>query len=318
MTVPVRIACDAFDTMRALQDGSIGVEGAVLHFETEMTNPERHRRMVRDLAFDICELNVSTYLIARERGVPITAIPIFPFRKFRHGSIFVRGDSGLTSAGELAGRRIGVPNMQPASNVWIRGILRDAGKLDDRDVTWVTEKDEEIDFLHALAARTERAPQGKRLDDLLVEGAIDAIISPLVPASVIAGDGRIRRLYPDYVARERAYFQRSGQFPIMHLMAVSDRFAREHPQLLGSLADAFERSKQAAFAQMRNVRLVSLAWFGAHWEDEQALFGPDAWPNGLIPINRQAIEMAQRYTFEQGLIGSLKAVDELFWDGGPG
>lgn len=314
MAVPVRIACDDFDTMRALQDGSVPVEDAALSFETGMSNPERHRRMVRDLAFDLCELNVSTYMVARERDVPITAIPIFPFRKFRHGSIFVRGGSDLASAAQLSGRRIGVPNMQPASNVWIRGILRDEGEFDDSEVTWVIEKDEEIDFLNPIESRMERAPHGKGLDELLIGGAIDAIISPLVPAPLLAGDGRIRRLYPDYVARERQYFERTGQFPIMHLMAVTNRFAQDHPALLERLVEAFERSKQAAFARMENVRLVSLAWFGAQWEEERALFGPDAWPNGLIPINRQAIETAQRYAFEQGLIRSLRSVDELFWN----
>jgi 4,5-dihydroxyphthalate decarboxylase len=85
----LKLACDPFEFVRALQDRRVEPEGIELDFQPEMSNPVRHRVMARDMAFDICELNVTTYLIARDQGVPLTALPIFLFRKFRHGSIFI-------------------------------------------------------------------------------------------------------------------------------------------------------------------------------------------------------------------------------------
>lgn len=117
MTSPMRltIAADPFEIVRELEEGHIKPEGIELDFQPEMTNPVRHRAMVRDLAFDVCELNVCTYLIAKAKGAPITALPIFLFHKFRHGNIFVHADSGLHEPANLVGKKIAVPNLQPAA-----------------------------------------------------------------------------------------------------------------------------------------------------------------------------------------------------------
>src|ERR1700678_2001059 len=123
--ITLTIACDDFDIVRAMMDGTVKPDGIDLVFTTELSNPERHSRMVHDLAFDVCELNVSTYLIAKERGVAITAMPVFLFRKFRHGNVFVNTQSAIKTPQDLIGQRIGCPNLQPASNVWLNGILQD-------------------------------------------------------------------------------------------------------------------------------------------------------------------------------------------------
>ncbi len=306
------IACDPFESVRALEERHIAPEGIELDFQPEMSNPVRHRAMARDLAFDICELNISTYLIALDRGAPLTAIPIFLFRKFRHGNIFINPKSGIRTAADLVGKRVGCPTMQAASNVWIHGILQDAGELPHSSITWVIERDEDIGFTPRPDQRLERAPKGSNIVDLLMAGELDAITTPQTPPPLIAGDPRIGRLFPDYVARERQYFQQTGLFPIMHVTAAPKSLIEREPWIVQSLINAFEASKQAAYKHFANVRVGTLAWFGAQWEEERLLLGEDPWPHGLTPLNRRNLETAIRYTYEQGLISRVMPIEEIF------
>ena len=310
--IGLTVACDEFDHIRALLDGSVTVDGVDLSFITDLSNPQRHGRMVRDLAFDVCELNLPTYLIACESGVPITAIPVFLFRKFRHGNVFINPQSGIASPKDLIGRRIGCPTLQPASNVWINGILQDRYGVPYRSQTWVVERDEDAPFTPSDDLKIERVEKGKRIVPMLLSGELPAIMVPQTPRPLLDGDGRIARLFPDYVARERTYFQETGIFPIMHVTAIRQELVDRYPWLPARLCEAFEIAKRIAYRRLENVRVVTLPWFGAHWEDERALFGPDPWAYGLGAVNRKALDTIIRYTHEQGLISSPKSVEELF------
>jgi len=308
------VACDPFDSVRALMDGTLQAPELELDFVTDMTNPERHMRMVRDLAFDVCELNISTFLIAHDQSVPVTAIPVFLFRKFRHGNIFVRADSGIAHPNDLKGRRVGLPNLQPAANVWIKGILRDEFGLGYQDFIHVVQEDEEIAFDPPSGLRVERALAGAKVFDMLERGDLPAVISPLVPDAIAEPQSGVRRLFPDYLARERAYFVRTGLFPIMHVTVVRNDLLRRHPWLGARLCGLFEAAKHMAYRHVANTRLVPLAWFGAHWEDECNLFGGDAWPNGLTALNRRNVQTAIDYSFDQGLMRRKPAIEDLFVD----
>ena len=300
--ITLTIACDDFDHIRALIDGTVKPQGIDLVFITELTNPERHGRMVRDLAFDVCELNLPTYLIARERGVPITALPVFLFRKFRHGNVYINPQAGIATPKDLIGKRIGCPTMQPASSVWINGILQDQYAVPFRSQTWVVERNEDAAFTPPADLKIERAPRGKSVVSMLLNGELPAIMTPQTPKPLLDGDNRIARLFPDYVERERDYFQATGIFPIMHVTAIKQEVVDRYPWVPAMLSRAFEDAKQKAYQRMANVRVVPLPWFGAHWEDEWALFGPDPWAYGLGEANRKTLETAIRYAHEQGMI----------------
>jgi 4,5-dihydroxyphthalate decarboxylase len=306
------IACDDFDTVRAMIDGTVKPDGIDLVFTTELSNPERHSRMVRDLAFDVCELNVSTYLIAKERGVAITAMPIFLFRKFRHGNVFINTQSAIKTPQDLIGQRIGCPNLQPASNVWLNGILQDDFGVPHRRQTWVVERDEDAAFTPPPDLRIERTPPGRTAVSMLLDGELAAAMTPQTPQALLDRDPRIVRLFPDYVQRERAFFERTGIFPIMHVTVIKQEIVDRYPWVPRALRRAFDEAKQVAYKRMANVRVIPLPWFGAHWEDERALFGPDPWTYGLTDLNRKNLATVIRYTHEQGLTSKAAPIDELF------
>ncbi len=168
MSLILTAACDPFELARALEDGSVRARGVELRFQPEMTNPARHKAMVRDLAFDICELNICTYLIAREAGVPITALPVFLFRKFRHGSIFVNPAGRIKQPADLAHARIGCPNLQAAAVVWASGILQDEFGVNQRAPIWVTERDEDLGFSIPADLTLVRVPAGTNVAEMLL------------------------------------------------------------------------------------------------------------------------------------------------------
>jgi 4,5-dihydroxyphthalate decarboxylase len=310
--ITLTIACDDFDHIRALIDGTVKPQGIDLVFITELTNPERHGRMVRDLAFDVCELNMPTYLVARDAGVPITAFPVFLFRRFRHGHVFINPRAGISGPHDLIGRRIGCTTLQPASNVWINGILQDRHGVPFREQTWVVERDEDAPFTPPPWLKIERVRPGKSAVTMLLDGELSALMTPQTPKPILDGDQRIARLFPDYVERERIYFKETGIFPIMHVTAIKQEIVDHHPWVPMMLCRAFEEAKQLAYRRMANVRVVPLPWFAAHWEEERKLFGSDPWAYGLGEANRKTIETAVRYTHEQGLTSRAMTVDEMF------
>ena len=140
-------------------------------------------------------------------------------------------------------------------------------------------------------------------------------MTPQTPKPILDGDKRIARLFPDYVERERAYFQETGIFPIMHVTTIKQEIVDRYPWVPMMLCRAFEEAKQLAYQRMANVRVVPLPWFAAHWEEERKLFGPDPWAYGLGEANRRTIETAVRYTHEQGMTSRPMSIDEMFVPG---
>jgi 4,5-dihydroxyphthalate decarboxylase len=310
--IKLTFACDDFEVAMPLLTGAVEIEGVEPVFVTELSNPERHGLMVKKLAFDVCELNVTNYLVARDQGVPITAIPVFLFRKFRHGNVYVNTAAGIKTPADLAGRRVGASNMQVASNVWIAGILEEHYGLRLRDIIWVLEREEDTPFDYPIDLKVEHVPAGKTATSMLLNGEIDALMHPNTPKQIMSHDSRIARLFPDYMERELAYFNQTGLFPIMHVTAVRQDVMDRYPWLAAVLFKAFEKAKAQAYHRMHNVRVIPLAWFEGHWEEERHLFGPDAWPYGLDSTNRRNLETIIHYSQQQGLIRRPWKIDELF------
>jgi len=308
------VACGGYEIVRALEDGTVRADGIDLVMLTGMGSRERHWRLARRLEFDVCEMNVGAYFMARDRGLPITAIPVFLHRRFRHGFIFVNTRAGIETPRDLIGKRVGSTNFQPAGNIWIRGILEEHYGVPHQAITWVVERSEDVEFEPPPGLRIEKAPEGQSLDALLAEGELPAMISPTVPRPFVDGDPRVARLFPDYKAIELEYFRQTGIFPIMHVTVVKQAIVDRYPWVATNLVQAFEQAKQAAYRRVANPRMVPLAWMRTAWEEERALLGPDPWEYGLSETNRRNLATILRYTRQQGLISREPALDELFVD----
>src|SRR5688500_4968056 len=108
----------------ALKSGEVTAPGISFDFEEVPVLVHAFRRMVRELAYDVSEMAITTYLCAKAHGVPFTALPIFLVRGFHHGAIVHNTSLGIASPKELEGRRVGVNRgYTVTTGVWARGIL---------------------------------------------------------------------------------------------------------------------------------------------------------------------------------------------------
>jgi len=308
------VACGDYDIVRAFKEGAVQADGLDLVFLTEMGPRERHWRMGRKHEFDVCEENVGAYYMIRDRGEPLTAIPVFMHRRFRHGFVFVNSAAGIREPKDLNGKIVGGTNFQPAANIWMRGILEEHYGLKHRSITWLVDRSDDIPFTPPSDLRIEMKNSPKALSDMLADGDIPAMISPTLPKPFIQGDKRIARLFADYKNVEIDYFRQTGIFPIMHVTTVKQEIVDKYPWIPTNLVKAFEASKQLAYKRVANPRMVPLAFVRTAVEEQEAILGKDPWSYGLTPQNRKNLETVQRYAHQQGLIKKIVPLDALFAD----
>ena len=308
------VACGDYDIVRAFKEGAVQADGLDLVFLTEMGPRERHWRMGRKHEFDVCEENVVAYYMIRDQGEPLTAIPVFMHRRFRHGFVFVNSAAGIREPKDLNGKTVGGTNFQPASNIWMRGILEEHYGLKHRSITWLVDRSEDIPFTPPSGLRIEMKTSPKSLSDMLADGDIPAMISPTLPRAFVQGDKRIARLFADYKNVEIEYFRQTGIFPIMHVTTVKQDIVDKYPWVPTNLVKAFEASKQLAYKRVANPRMVPLAFVRTAVEEQEAILGKDPWSYGLTPQNRKNLETVQRYAHQQGLIKTIVPLDALFAD----
>ena len=306
------LACGDYELTRPLTEGMIKAEGITFVPDTRYGAKERHWAMAKHNAYDICEFNAPAYFMARDRGFEWTALPVFAHRRFRHGFIFVNPQSGIREPKDLIGKRVGGTNFQPAGNVFMRGVLEEEYGVPHDSIHWFTERGEDIDFTPHKGLHIERIRDDQTLDDMLLNGELDARLEPEYPVPFLKGDPRCVQLFPDPKAVEIDYFKRTGIFPIMHVTVVKREVVDKHPWVVQSLMTAFEKAKAMAMKRVENPRVNPLAFWAQAWFEQERLMGSDPWKYGLGPENRMTLDKAIDYTQMQGLISRKWSVDELF------
>ena len=302
--------CGNYESVRALLDGTVEVDGVDLNILTDMDSATRHWRFLRNKEFDVAEVSASSYLAARDRGWPVRAIPVFLHRRFRHGFMFVNTGKGIAKPADLRGKRIGVKTLMTTAVLWMRGILQEQYGVALDSIEWFAELDDDVQL--GADVTVTRLPDAKSLETMLAEGELDAVFHADIIRPMLAKDPRVARLFPDHKAEEITYFQKTGIFPIMHVTGIRKEIADEHPWLAVNLFRALNQSKAIAMKRMVNPRIVPLAWYRAAWEEQEAVLGPDPWEYGLTDKNRRNLETLVNYSHSQGLIRRRLALEELF------
>jgi 4,5-dihydroxyphthalate decarboxylase len=154
-------------------------------------------------------------------------------------------------------------------------------------------------------------------EELLLDGEVDAIISPGVPVAFRRGDPRMVRLFGDAERAELDYYRTTGIFPIMHVVTIRRRLVECYPWLAESLSRAFQRAKLLGYERAARLRSVPLALIEHHVEQERELFGPDPWEYGLSDANQRNVATIERYTRQLGRISRQLDFGELFTDVDP-
>lgn len=170
----------------------------------------------------------------------------------------------------------------------------------------------------AVAANYRITPNrsGRLLDDLLIDGEIDAYIGARI-SDAAQRSLSVQRLWPDYKERERDYFRRTRLFPIMHTIAIRRDVYERDPFVARSLFDALIAAKEIARSKMRYLGTLRymLPWMFAEIEEVDAVFGRDPFVDGLEP-NRPELEMTLKYLREQALLDRPVTLEDAFADVG--
>jgi len=310
--LPLTLACGDYEIVRALIEGAVEPDGIELTILTDMDSTTRHWRFIRNREFDAAEYSCSAYVVARDQNLPVTAIPVFLHRRFRHGFVYINTGKGITKPTDLIGRKIGVKSYLVTAGHWMRGILEHEYGVPHKSVEWFSEIDEEVDFAPPPDLKLTRLPDDKSVEDMLVEGELDAVIHADLIDPIVKRDPRVARLWPDFKSEETAYYKKTGIFPIMHVMGLKQEIVDRQPWVPISLFQAFQKSKDAAMRRLNNPRIVPLAWYREAWEEQEKLLGADPWEYGLTDRNRHTLETMAGYSHEQGLTRRRMPPDELF------
>lgn len=313
------IGCGAYDRTWPLIAGLIRPAGFSLDWS--ILPPEQvFLRGMLGGEFDITEMSLSTYLLLRSRGdCRYVGLPLFVSRKFRHSALYVRTDAGVTTPGDLIGRRVGVPEYQLTANVWVRGLLSDEYGVASDAIHWIIGgidspgREEKVPVTLPERFQTTRLPAGETLWEWLLAGKLDAIIAPRAPEAFAKGHPAIRRLFTDVPAAEKAYYRKTGLFPLMHLIGIRQDVLELHPELPAALTAAFEQAKDFAAHEMHQFAYDTsmLPWQESALRETQAVMGRDYWAYGTA-TNRRAIEAMARYSWEQGITDRQLSIDQIF------
>lgn len=315
-SIPLTLAINDSDQVRDLITGQVAVDGVELTcllLEVE----EIFFRFTKFREWEVSEMSLGKFSAIRSRGdTSLVGLPVFPSRSFRHSGIFIRADGPVDDPAALA--RIGIPEWTVTATVYQRGLLQHEYGLDLAGVEWVQAGINTPGRIETLPTRLPdgvsiEARNDSTLNDLLLDGELDAILVPHPPAAFEDDSRRIVQLFSEPSHVEAEYFRKSGVFPIMHLVVVREDVVRSHPWVAMNLVKAFELAKDRSLARVRDATAprFPLPWGPEYAREHSALFGSDQWPYG-IEANRKTLETFLSYAKEQALLDGPLEVDDLF------
>ena len=286
--VKLRTLLGDYPNTKALKTGVLKSPYVEFDFAEAKTPASAFKRVVRELEFDVAELAIVTYLMAKAHGKPLVLLPAVIFGRLQHPYIMYNAERGHLAPGDLVGRRVGIRSSSVTTVTWLRGVLAEDYGVDLERVRWVSFEDAHV-AEYRDPPSVERAPQGKDIVTMLLEGEIDAaVVGDRVPA-----DPRLKTLIPDADAAAQDWYRRHQALQINHMVVVRESLSKSDPQAVREVYRLLSESKKAAGLP--------------------AATGLDLCPFGL-EANRRNLELAIDCVYKQRLIPRRFEVDELFDD----
>jgi 4,5-dihydroxyphthalate decarboxylase len=263
----------------ALKNGSVKSDLVTLDFAEYSPTNKGFKPMVRDGAFDVSEMAIVTYLMAKSFGKPMVLLPSVVVARFQHAYALTNAKWATPTPAGLNHKRVGIRSFTTTTGAWLRGILANDYGVDLNSIDWVT-----FEEAHVAEFRdtTLRAPPGKEIIPMLLDGELDAVLGEKVDRP------GLQPLFSDAAAEEKSWFARHGVLPINHMVVVSEKLSRTHPEAVREV--------------QRMLR------------ESAALAPPAAVPRFDTGEMRRSLQLITEYTAQQGLIPRAFAVDELFDD----
>lgn len=288
---------------RALKEGGVTLPDFDMEFEEVPVLVHAFRRMVREMAYDVCEMALTTYICAKAHGVKFTALPIFLVRDFHHDAILHHVPSGLSSPADLAGKTVGVNRgYTVTTGVWARSIIQDEFDVDLSSVTWAPSGDEHVEAYRA-PANVQPLEDGD-LEGRLSSGDLVAAVGAKVDHPDVA------TMIDDPFTAAMSALKTRGLYPINHLVVVRDDLLAENPDVAVQVFDAFAASKNLYVEDLKAGRISEPGRIDKIHRAALDVMD-DPLPYGIEP-NRDTLERLIAHAVTQKIIPEPVAVEDLF------
>ena len=312
------IATTDYDHFRDFRQGVVKAEGVDLNW-LNLGHHECFARFTANREFDLSELSFAKFAaqVTRENS-DIIGLPVICSRLFRFSSFYVNAKSGIKTAQDLRGKKIGSPEWAHSAAVYMRGWLHNDMDVKLTDVHWYQAganspgREEKVELNLPEGLKLTRVAD-KSLSELLAAGEIDCAIIARPPTCFLEGHPDVVRLFPDFLQMEEAYYDRTKVWPIMHIIAMKKRILEDHPWVARNLYNAFQESKRRSIERMLDpaVSRYPLAWLSTYARRMRDQFGGDPFPYG-IEENRATWEQMALYTWQQGIAHRRFTPEEIF------
>ena len=323
--LPLTVTGYNLDRTRALFDGRVTIDGCAAEFKEEGIGDLNTHVFSGPQTLNVTEVGLHPFMLAwaNEGFRAYHLLPIFPLRVFRHKSVFIRTDRGIKSPEDLKGKKVATAGYSSTSLTWIRGIFKDEYGLKPEDMQWiVSQKDSSAkdagkvskqENIFPKGVPINYGPEGKDESDLLAEGAVDACFHAAEPKAYVQGHPKVARLFRDYRSVERAFYDKTGIFPIMHIVAIKRDFAKAQPWVVKAVFNAYSEAKNLAYQYLAKAMWFDnmLPWAPQEFEETKALMGPNFYSYGIEP-NRKILDTLFQYSYQQNLCKRKLTVEEVF------
>ncbi len=302
-----------YDITLPLLEGRVPVDGVALKPVklSSMINKEDPRLKSGD--FGLMDLNIGYFLPAIEAGWEIIGLPVFSKRKPVSQLIFCHIDAAIHGPKDLAAKRIGSRTYRTALTVWARGLLQQRYGVDFAHVQWVLQA-KEVFPVYAQNLKIDYVDESKNMSQRLIAGELDAIITDISDTNMFANlenHPKIKRLFPDYVDEDRRLYQETGIFTPVHMIVMSRKLDRAHPELAAKFYVAFETAKALAYDDILSDRGgFSIVYLRERMQEQKEIWG-DPWKHG-ISANRSTIDAFIKFNVEQGMIRRAPSYTDIF------
>ncbi|HYY25813.1 MAG TPA: PhnD/SsuA/transferrin family substrate-binding protein [Candidatus Udaeobacter sp.] len=317
------------ERVQPLMDGTVQAEGIEI-IPTYSHPSETFWRQLKFQEFDVGEMSMSSYLIARSRGFDMIALPVFPSRRLFHTELAYHADSDIKEPQDLVGKRIGVGEYQQTAALWQRGLLEHDFGVSQYKVHWYMERTEELShggatgFTPPPGISFQRIPPDKSMASMLAnnELGVAAINSPWKNMPTVIGRShrirgadanwsKIKPLFFDRMAEGARLFKKWGFLPVNHAYTIRGDIYKKYPWVAFNLYTAFVKAKEFFNSKLAE-RIPTALFFGPEYlAMTREKFGDDPFPYG-IEANRKMLETLIDFSHEQGLIPAKLKIEELF------
>jgi 4,5-dihydroxyphthalate decarboxylase len=312
------IATTDYDHFRDFRLGAVRAQG-IEHTWSVLSHHEIFARFTANREWDVAELSIAKFAAQVTRDEPdIVGLPVVCSRLFRFGAFYVNRKSGIKTAEDLRGKRVGSPEWAHSAAVYMRGWLHNEVGVKLDEVEWFQAganapgREEKVELSLPDGVSLTRVAD-RSLSQLLAANEIDCAIIARPPTCFLEGHPDVERLYPDFEQLELEQYRSTGVWPIMHIIAMQRRILDENPWVARNLYNAFLESKQRSVERLLDpaVSRYPLPWLAAYGRRMSDLFGGDPFPYG-VDANRSTVDQLLRYAELQGIAHRLVTADEVF------